>query len=165
MREPAFIVNGWEIYAHPLFLDQLNAYQAAYRAVRAKHPKEYKTKKATKLYLALLKTAFEVIPADPMSPDFRQGSTLGDDNKHWFRAKFLQQFRLFFRYSEDKKAIILAWVNDEGTKRVYGSKTDAYEVFKKMLKAGNPPDDWDALLKASATDDVVERFRAEAGRE
>ena len=165
MSEPAFVINGWEIYAHPLFLDQLEAYQAAYHAVRAKHPKEYKTKKATKLYLALLKTALEVIPTDPTNPDFRQGSTLGDDNKHWFRAKFLQQFRLFFRYSDDKKAIILAWVNDEDTRRAYGSKTDAYEVFKKMLKAGNPPDDWDALLKATAADDAVERFRAGAGRE
>ena len=159
------MVAGWSIYAHTLFLDQLEAYQAAYRAVRAKHPKDYKGKKATKLYAALLKTAFELIPADPTKPDFRQGSTLGDDNKYWFRAKFLQQFRLFFRYAEDGKAIILGWVNDEDTKQAYSSKTDAYEVFKKMLKAGNPPSDWDVLLKASAGDESIVRLKAGAGRE
>ncbi|WP_404294180.1 type II toxin-antitoxin system YhaV family toxin (plasmid) [Microvirga sp. RSM25] len=136
MNEPTIVVNGWKIYAHPVFLDQLEAYQTDFHAVRAKHPKDYKTKKATKLYAALLKTAFEVIPADPTNPDFRQGSTLGDDNKNWFRAKFLQQFRLFFRYAEDKKTIVIGWVNNEDTKRAYGSKTDAYETFKKMLKAG-----------------------------
>ncbi|MFC5484660.1 type II toxin-antitoxin system YhaV family toxin [Microvirga aerilata] len=70
---------------------------------------------------------------------FRQGSTRGTENKHWFSAKFLQQFRLFFRYSEDKKAIVLAWVNDDRTNRAYGSKPDAYAVFKKMLDAGDLP--------------------------
>lgn len=164
MSEPTIVVNGWKIYAHPLFLDQLEAYQAAYQAVREKHPREYKTKKATKLYAALLKTAFEAIPADPTKPDFRQGSTLGDDNKNWFRAKFLQQFRLFFRYAEDKKTIVLGWVNDEDTKRAYGSRTDAYETFKKMLKAGNPPSDWEVLLKASADNKSVGRLKAGSGR-
>ncbi len=37
---------------------------------------------------------------------------------------------------------MLAWVNDEKTKRAYGSRTDAYAVFARMLKNGHPPDDW-----------------------
>jgi toxin YhaV len=40
-------------------------------------------------------------------------------------------------------------VNDEKNKRAYGSKTDAYKVFEKMLKAGHPPEVWDDLLKAA----------------
>jgi toxin YhaV len=164
VREPGFVINGWKIYAHPLFLEQLEAYRANYQAARQKHSKTWQTKTATKLYAALLKTAFEVIPADPTKEEFRQGSTLGKENKHWFRAKFFQQFRLFFRYSEDKKAIVLAWVNDDNSKRAYGSRTDAYAVFKKMLDAGNPPGSWDELMKASATDENAERFRAAAGK-
>ena len=35
---------------------------------------------------------------ETVRPEYRQGGTLGDDRKHWFRAKFLQQYRLFFRY-------------------------------------------------------------------
>jgi toxin YhaV len=44
---------------------------------------------------------------------------------------------------------VLGWVNDNKTKRAYGSRTDAYKVFAKMLKAGHPPKDWDALLTAA----------------
>ena len=93
----------------------------------------------------------EVIPVDPTRPEFRQGGTLGSSRKHWFRAKFGGgRFRLFFRYSSSAKIIIFAWVNDRDTLRTYGSKTDAYAVFKGMLDHGNPPEDWDALLKGSA---------------
>ena len=42
--------------------------------------------------------------------------------------------------------IVLAWVNDEDTKRAYESSDDAYRVFRKMLEAGHPPDDWNQLL-------------------
>lgn len=54
------------------------------------------------------------------------------------------RFRLFFRYSTSAKIIVFAWVNDETTLRIYGSKSDAYAVFRKMLDKGNPHDDWAA---------------------
>ncbi|WP_370317525.1 type II toxin-antitoxin system YhaV family toxin, partial [Pseudoalteromonas sp.] len=69
--------------------------------------------------------------------------------KHWFRAKFFQQYRLFFRYHLGSKIIVYAWVNDENNKRAYGSKTDAYKVFEKMLNSGHPPEGWNELLKAA----------------
>jgi toxin YhaV len=96
---------------------------------------------------AIAKLAFDVIPQDPTRSEYRQGATLGSEYKHWFRAKFFQQYRLFFRYHLDSKIIIFAWVNDEGSKRAYESNTDAYRVFKKMLESGHPPDDWNDLLK------------------
>ncbi|MEQ1536640.1 MAG: type II toxin-antitoxin system YhaV family toxin, partial [Burkholderiaceae bacterium] len=76
-------------------------------------------------------------------------ATLGAQHKHWFRAKFFQQYRLFFRYHQASKIIVYAWVNDETTLRAYDSKTDAYQVFARMLQSGNPPDDWDALIAAA----------------
>jgi toxin YhaV len=45
--------------------------------------------------------------------------------------------------------IVLAWVNDEDTKRAYESSDDAYRVFRRMLDGGHPPSDWAALLKES----------------
>ena len=75
-----------------------------------------------------------------------RGGTLGDDRKHWFRAKFFQQYRLFFRYHAGVKMIVYAWVNDDDTKRAYESSDDAYRVFRKMLESGHPPDDWNQLL-------------------
>ena len=88
----------------------------------------------------------EVIPQDPARADYRQGNTLGDEHRHWFRAKFFQQYRLFFRYHQQSKIIVYAWVNDEDTKRAYGSGDDAYRVFRRMLESGHPPSDWAVLL-------------------
>ena len=141
-------VNGWTLYAHPLFLEQLDALIAAVEKAQDKDPKGYGSTANAKLLAAMM---FEVIPVDPTRPEFRQGGTLGASRKHWFRAKFGGgRFRQFFRYSSSAKIIIFAWVNDRDTLRTYGSKTDAYAVFKGMLDHGNPPEDWDALLKGSA---------------
>ena len=144
------IINGWTLYAHPLFLEQLSSLTTKVKALRAKDPIGYKKKSVTKRLAAIDKLIFEIIPSDPTSTEFRQVSTLGGDNKHWFRAKFFQQYRLFFRYHQTSKVIVYAWVNDEKTKRAYESKTDAYKVFSKMLASGNPPDSWDALLKSAS---------------
>ena len=57
------------------------------------------------------------------------------------------QYRLFFRYHAPSKVLVFAWVNDDDTKHAYKSSDDAYRVFRKMLEAGRPPDDWVELLE------------------
>ncbi|MXP57380.1 type II toxin-antitoxin system YhaV family toxin [Pantoea sp. Taur] len=142
-------INGWKIFVHPCFSSQLEVLVEEVEALKEKNPEGFHKKAATKLLAAVLKVIHSEICADPSQVKFRQGSTLGDANKHWFRAKFLMQYRLFFRYSEPHKTIILAWINDEDTKRAYGSKRDAYKVFAAMLASGHPPSDWDELLQQS----------------
>ena len=146
------VINGWNIFAHSLFLDQLEELVTRVELLRQKDPQNYQKKNPTKRLAAIAKLAFEVIPEDPTRNDYRQGTTLGDNHKHWFRAKFFQQYRLFFRYHQESKIIVLVWVNDEDSKRAYGSKTDAYRVFKKMLENDRPPDDWDVLLKEAKSE-------------
>jgi len=141
------VVNGWSLFAHPLFLDQVAALISKVEALKAKDPKTYKQKNSAKRLAAITKLTLEVIPGDPTRPEYRQGGALGDDRKHWFRARFYQQYRLFFRFHVAQKIIIYAWVNDEDSKRAYESGDDAYRVFRKMLDGGRPPDDWDTLLK------------------
>ena len=141
------VVNGWTLFAHPLFLEQTEALISQVDVLRKKDAKNYKKKNATKRLAAIAKLAFELIPQDPTLSEYRQGTTLGNEHKHWFRAKFFQQYRLFFRFHLESKIIVYAWVNGEGTKRAYNSKTDAYRVFQKMLKNGHPPNSWEALLK------------------
>lgn len=140
-------INGWTIYAHPLFLEQLESLTADVERLRSKDPAGYSQKNATKRLAAIERLAFDIIPRDPTLPEYRQGDTLGKDRKHWFRAKFFQQYRLFFRYHAASRIIVYAWVNDEESKRAYGSGDDAYLTFSKMLGKGRPPDDWDALTK------------------
>lgn len=142
----ALVVNGWTVFAHPLFLAQLEAITRQVEGLKQKDPVGFTKKNATKRLAAIAKLAFEVIPQDPSRAEYRQGNTLGDDHKHWFRAKFFQQYRLFFRYHAPSKVIVLAWVNDEDTKRAYESSDDAYRVFRKMLESGHPPDGWNQLL-------------------
>lgn len=159
------LIHRWTVFAHPLFLAQLEALAQQVEAFKQKDPVGYLKKNASKRLAAITKLAFDVIPQDPTRPEYRQGNTLGDDHKHWFRAKFFQQYRLFFRYHAPSKVIVFAWVNDEDndedTKRAYESSDDAYRVFRKMLESGHPPDDWNQLLaEARAEGQRLQRFAA-----
>ena len=155
-------INGWTLFAHPLFLDQVEALVARVEALRARDPIGYTKKNATKRLAAIATLSFELIPQDPTRPEYRQGSTLGDGRKHWFRAKFFQQYRLFFRYHQASRIIVYAWVNDEDTKRAHERSDDAYRVFQKMLERGRPPDDWERLLAHAKRE--TNRLRAIVGR-
>ena len=141
------MINGWTLYAHPLFLDQLEALITEVEALRAKDPNGYSSKNASKRLAAIARLMLQDIPQDPIRKEYQQGSTLGDAHRHWRRAKFFQQYRLFFRFHSRSRLLVLGWVNDTDTKRAYGSKSDAYRVFQSMLASGHPPNDWDALLK------------------
>lgn len=143
------VINGWAIFAHPLFLGQIQALTVQVEALRHKDSVGYVRKNASKRLAAIAKLAFEVIPEDPGRSEYRQGGTLGEAHKHWFRAKFFQQYRLFFRYHHDSRIVVYAWVNDDQSKRAYGSGDDAYLVFRKMLDSGRPPTDWVTLLAES----------------
>jgi toxin YhaV len=140
-------VNGWNLYIHPLFKDQLTALMDKVEDLKDKKPDSYESSKDYKILAAINKLTMEAIPSDPGNTDYSIGNTMGAANRKWKRAKFYQQYRLFFRYDHSSKTIVYAWVNDEETKRSYGSKDDAYVVFKKMLKRGNPPNIWDELME------------------
>ncbi|MCE2746767.1 MAG: type II toxin-antitoxin system YhaV family toxin [Burkholderiales bacterium] len=146
------VIHGWTVFAHPMFLAQLESLEQQVQALKQKDPEGYSKKNASKRLAAIVNLAFNIIPQDPTKPEYRQGGTLGENRKHWFRAKFFQQYRLFFRYHAAAKIIVLAWVNDENTKRAYESGDDAYRVFSKMLNNGNPPDDWEQLLAEAKTE-------------
>ena len=138
----SLVINGWNIFAHSLFLDQLEALLQQVEGLRQKYPNDYKQKNATKRLAAIAKLAFEIIPQDPTRNEYRQGNTLGNEHKHWFRAKFFQQYRLFFRYHQESKIIILAWVNDDDSNSplsanlrtgIYYTKTPSWPIAKSCL--------------------------------
>ena len=150
-RQPsALVIHGWTILAHPFFLSQIENLADEVERLRAKDPGQFQKKKAAKRLAAIVKLAFDVIPQDPGRGDYRLGDALGADRRHWFRARFFQQYRLFFRFHRPAKIIVLAWVNDDQTLRAYESSDDAYRVFRRMLESGHPPDDWDTLVAEAA---------------
>jgi toxin YhaV len=132
-EQPDVLIHGWTIFAHPLFLDQYEKLLQQVAELRTKDPEGYGKKNAAKRLAAIVSLAFDVIPQNPARPEYRQGNTLGDKHKHWFRAKFFQQYRLFFRFHAPGKIVVLGWVNDDNTKRAYESDADAYRVFTRML--------------------------------
>jgi toxin YhaV len=143
------VVNGWRLFAHPLFTQQLERLTAQVEILAAKGAANYKDHPATKLLATIRRYILEVIPRDPNASEFRQGNTLGEDNRHWFRAKFHERYRLFYRFSSQDRVIIYAWVNDEESLRKVGAKTDPYTIFRNMLASGNPPSSMRQLLDAS----------------
>ena len=149
MTDLLSIVNGWLLLEDPCFAEQREKLEVQVLALRAKSPDTYKSSNPAKRLNALYRLIFKWIPANPGDENYRLGHALGKENKHWFRAKFFQQYRLFFRYDTGAKIIIYGWVNDDTTLRTYESKSDAYLVFKKMLTKGRPPTDWVKLLERS----------------
>jgi toxin YhaV len=153
------VVNGWQIFAHPLFLDQIERLTAAVEGAKAKHPEGFQKSANAELLAALREPMLATIPCDPTRAQHRQGGTLGANRKHWFRARFGgQPFRLFFRYDSAVKIIPFAWVNDADTSRTYGAKTDASAVFRSVLDKDAPPDDWRSLVKESAAPEAAARL-------
>jgi toxin YhaV len=141
------IVNGWRLFQYPLFATQLDQLERKVTELANREPETYSRHPSAKLLATVHRYLTDTIPRDPTAAEFRQGNTLGKDNRHWFRAKFHQRFRLFFRFSSSAKIIVYAWINDDNTLRKRGAKTDVYAVFQSMLAAGNPPQTFDDLLK------------------
>jgi toxin YhaV len=144
------IVNGWTLLFHEAIIGQVKNLAAAYERARRADPTNFRSNTNVKLLAALARLMLEVIPADPGRPEYRQGNTLGEQYRHWFRARLLGRFRLFFRYDSRARIIVYAWVNDERMLRQRGGRRDPYETFRGMLAAGNPPDEWSALVRSSA---------------
>lgn len=143
------MVDGWTLFAHPLFTQQLERLAAQVEALAASDVATYRDQPATKLLATIRRHILEIIPRDRNAAQFRQGNTLGQDNRHWFRAKFHERYRLFYRFSSQDKVIIYAWVNDENSLRKVGAKTDPCTMFRNMLASGNPPSNMRQLMNAS----------------
>jgi toxin YhaV len=152
-------VHGWTVLAHPLFIGAIERLTEAAEGERRAQPDALPGANA-KLLAHLLDLAFDKVPRDPGNPAYRHGGTLGENRKHWFRAKTGNgRYRLFYRFQTSARIIVYAWVNDENSLRTYGNRTDAYAVFAGMIDDGNPPDDWDALFKAASERGSMDRLR------
>src|SRR5580765_6998012 len=155
------IVNGWTLLFHAEIVGQLRRLSEAAERARRADPRSFRANANVKLLAAIARLILDVVPADPGRPEYRLGNSLGPEYRNWFRVKFGCCFRLFFRYDGRLRLIVFAWVNDEQTLRKRGAKSDSYTVFRAMLKRGNPPADWDTLVKAvgGAPADIAEIFR------
>ena len=159
-------INGWVIFAHPLFLEQIENLTTAIekeRRARARRGDTASSESSAneKTLAAIMDLAFSEIPKDPTARQYRQGDTLGRKFTNWSRAKFGNgRFRLFFRFRTDVRVIVYAWVNDKESLRTRGSRRDAYATFRRMLEGGDPPNSWESLVAAARSPDTRRRTYA-----
>lgn len=147
------IVNGWTLYVSDIFERKLDELIKEVEAIAEKSPDHFFNHPKYKLLLAIQDNIYNKVPINPNDIKYRLGNTLGKKQGHWRRVKknnLPDRYRLFFQFRSDSKTIIYAWFNDDSTLRKEGSRTDVYSVFEAMLKNGNPPTDWEALIKHAA---------------
>ena len=145
-RVPFAERHGWKLYRAGAFAQTLDTLTDDVDRLAKLQPENFFTHPKAKLLKRIHDLTFDEIPRDPNANVFSLRNTLGTSHRHWRRAKFLQRFRLFFRFDSTSRIIIYAWANDENTLRKAGSRTDPYSVFLRRLTEGNPPDDWQELL-------------------
>ena len=148
-KDQPLVVNGWSLFIWTDLANRWRALKAEVERLRVQDREGYVRAPATKMLAMLAALMFREIPADPDAKEYRQGHTLGKPFAHWRRAKFFRRFRLFFRFHSKHRAIVYAWLNDETTLRRAGARTDPYAVFAGMLARGQPPDNFEVLLRAS----------------
>lgn len=153
--------HGWTLFAHPLFLAQLDKWTAAAARARRADPKGWQGNANVRLLAALRELLLNRVPRDPLAAEFRQGNKLGPAHRHWFRAKFGgNRFRLFFRADSASRIIVYARVNDRDTLRKAGATTDPYTVFSRMLAHDNPPGDLATLLAEASSPEATSNLGA-----
>jgi toxin YhaV len=148
------IANGWQLFYFKFFKAALDELEQTVTKLARQDPAGYKAHPKTRLLASIYKAITQTVPADPDHPDFRLGKTLGTEHTNWRRVKkgMPDSYRPFFRFaSRPIKLIVYAWFNDEDALRKAGSKTDVYEVFRRMLSRGQVPSSISQLLAESTS--------------
>lgn len=143
----------WQLFYFKLFKAALDELEQFVSKLALQDPSSYKAHPKTRLLASVYKAITQLVPANPDHPDFRLGKTMGSQYSNWRRVKkgMPERYRLFFRFaSSPVKLVVYAWFNDEDTLRKTGSKTDVYEVFRRMLARGDVPTSIGDLLRDSS---------------
>lgn len=143
---------AWQLFYFKLFKEALDELEQSVTQLAQQHPTAYKSHPKTRLLASVYKCITQLVPANPNHSDFCLGKTLGSEYANWRRVKkgMPDRYRLFFRFaSSPVQLIVYVWFNDEDTLRKAGSKTDVYEVFKRMLMRGEVPSSINTLLAES----------------
>jgi len=145
--------NGWNLFQFKPFAQRLATLTQDVARLAQADPVGYKQLPKTKLLASVYQSMTVTVPTNPADPVFRLAHTLGKTHGNWLRVKkgLPQRYRMFFMFASKPLAVVIyAWLNDEDTLRKEGSRTDVYDVFKRMLERGDVPSTIVELIQASA---------------
>lgn len=138
---------GWEIAFQPqLFAKQYNELKAeAKRLKQELDPTSFGQHPQVKLLAAVMEGIKERIAADPYASRFALSGPL----RRYGRLKgsgLADRYRLFFRpfEAEGRRLLLILWL---GFPRKDGDRNDCYEVFSRLVRRGELPDDWESLQR------------------
>ena len=143
-----FQCDGWSIYFHKLFAQQIKEQVQEVKNLKLKLSEEEFVKHFEVKLLAAIRIGIkQKIPQNPFAPYFRLRGTL----KRYHRLKKMglnERYRLFFLPfdsvdQEKQKIIVILWL---GFPRKEGDKNDCYNVFSKMVSNGKFPTNIDELM-------------------
>ena len=121
--------NGWQILFNEPFTTAYGDLSASL------NPKEFKQHPDIKLFSALYKVIYEVVPGDPNHPDFRLDGQLRKFRRVKGRG-LPARFRLFFIFMESTKTIVFLYMNDRRSLRKAGDPRDPYGKFSRLVQQG-----------------------------
>ena len=142
------VAEGWTLLYHPVFGDRYRALRDEARRLKRVLPEgDFVEHPLVKLVAAVHRLITVVVPADPNAPEFR----LRGDLARFRRAKghgLPLRYRLLWVFSEQARAIIFLYLNDEATLRKAGAKTDPYAIFRQLVARGELGADFASNLRA-----------------
>ena len=144
--------NGWQLFQFKPFAQRLQALTQDVVRLAQTDPTGYKQHPKTKLLASVYRSMTVTVPTKPADPVFQLGHSLGKTHGNWRRVKkgLPQRSRMFFMFASKPLAVVIyAWLNDEDTLREEGSRSDVYEVFKRMLERGEVPSNINDLMQGS----------------
>lgn len=130
------IVSGWRILMSPEFAARYAALlDEATRLKVALSPEAFRQHPTVKLGASVRRLMTEIVPTNPNAQAFQLTGALAK----FRRAKghgLPPRYRLFWTFSNEARAIIFLYLNDESTLRKEGARSDPYERFKRLIERG-----------------------------
>ena len=125
------MTNSYLLRYHEFYYQRIAKLKEQVKELRHKlSDEEFKQHEVVKLAYRIRQADQEIIPQDPDRPEYRLA---GELKKYRRYKQGLQRYRLFFCFSNQPKTILYLYLNDEKHLRKAGSKSDAYEEFKRVI--------------------------------
>lgn len=96
---------------------------------------EYAQHPDVKLFLTVRELTRDVIPSDPHHADYRLTGSLAKFRRTKGHG-LPRRYRLFWVFSDQLKVIVFLYLNESGSLRKEGARSDPYRLFLTMVSRG-----------------------------
>ena len=125
--------HSWTVLFNEPFLSAYGDLSARARRLKSElSEQKYAQHADVKLFLTVRALTRDVIPGDPHRSDYRLGGGLSKFRRTKGHG-LPRRHRLFWVFSDQLKVIIFLYLNDSGSLRKEGARSDPYRLFATMV--------------------------------